>query len=362
MLPVMLLQALLQGCAEMPNQWDTQGYTVKRGDTLYSIAWRYEKDYRQIAQYNDIESPYAIYPGQRIRMQAADKDGTTTEDVRPQVLTEVSTGAAIVIEDSSSTNSAAIESTSKPSTSRPSTDRPSADNQSLPVTKPKPKLTHTSVRKNETLYAIAKREGYSHHQLARWNHLRSPYLLKPGQKLRLSPPASSLGQAIPDKTAGQVGGQGGGESAVVSTQAVTRPVADSVSWPVAVKALPLKIDRWHWPIKGRVVQTYRANDTARKGIHISGKFGQPVKAAARGTVVYSGNGLINYGNLVIIKHSHSFLSAYAYNQSLLVKEGDSVKRGQAIAKMGKLDAKPRLHFEIRRNGKPVNPLHYLPKS
>jgi len=349
----MLLQVFLQGCAEMPKQWDTQGYTVKRGDTLYSIAWRYEKDYRQIAQYNDIESPYAIYPGQRLRMQAADKDGTTTEDVRPQVLTEATTGAAIVIEDSSSTNSAAIE-----LSSRQSTDRPLADNQSLPVIKPKPKPTHTSVRKNETLYAIAKREGYSHHQLARWNHLRSPYLLKPGQKLRLSPPASSLGQAIPDKATGQVGG----ESVVVSTQAVSRPLPDSASPPVVVKALPLKIDRWHWPVKGRVVQTYRVNDTARKGIHISGKFGQPVKAAAGGTVVYSGNGLINYGNLVIIKHSHSFLSAYAYNQSLLVKEGDSVKRGQAIAKMGKLDAKARLHFEIRRNGKPVNPLHYLPKS
>ena len=110
-----------------------------------------------------------------------------------------------------------------------------------------------------------------------------------------------------------------------------------------------------------MVQTYKANDTARKGIGITGKAGQSVKAAAAGSVVYSGNGLINYGNLVIIKHSHSFLSAYAYNQTLLVKEGDSVNRGQAIAKLGKIDSKPRLHFEIRRNGKPVNPLHYLPK-
>jgi len=350
MLPVMLLQVLLLGCAEIPKQWDTQGYTVKRGDTLYSIAWRYEKDYRQIAQYNNIKPPYAIYPGQRLRMQAADKDGTITEEARPQVLTEVTTGAAIVIEDSSDAGSMDNQLASRQSMgSQPST-----------VTKPKP--AHTLVRKNETLYAIAKREGYSHHQLARWNHLRSPYILKPGQKLRLSPPANSLGKAIADKT--------GGQGTVVSTQAVSkpatgsvsRPVPDSVSRPTVVKALPSRIDRWHWPVQGRVVLTFRSNDTARKGIRISGKPGQPVKAAAGGMVVYSGNGLINYGNLVIIKHSHSFLSAYAYNQSLLVKEGDSVKRGQAIAKMGKLDAKPRLHFEIRRNGKPVNPLNYLPKS
>jgi len=352
MLPVMLLL----GCAEMSKQWDTQGYTVKPGDTLYSIAWRYEKDYRQIAQYNNIQSPYAIYPGQRLRMHAADKDGTATESARPQVLTEVTTGAAIVIEDSSGTDSAHEQSGSGQLADDQSTTSQSS-------TAPKPKPTHTRVRKNETLYAIAKREGYSHHQLARWNQLRSPYLLKPGQKLRLSPPANSLGKPIPDKTHGQQG-------AVASTQAVSKPVTGAVSRPQSgsasrpgtIKALPLKVDRWHWPVQGRVVLTYRSNDTARKGIHISGKPGQAVKAAAGGTVVYSGNGLINYGNLVIIKHSHAFLSAYAYNQALLVKEGDSVKRGQTIAKMGQLNAKPRLHFEIRRNGKPVNPLIYLPKS
>lgn len=316
----------------MPKHWNPQGYTVKKGDTLYSIAWRYEKDFRQIAQINNIKSPYAIYPGQRLRMQAVDKDGSVVEESRPQVL-ENELGKAQVIEEAASLQ-----------------------------TLQKPKFI--KVQKNETLYAIARREGYSHHQLARWNHLRSPYVLTPKQILRLTPPASSLGQAHATHSKPE-------NNAVTKpiSQSVTRPLVRETikATPLAVtsskaKALPVKVKRWYWPVNGRVVQTFKANDTARKGIGITGKLGQPVKAAAAGTVVYSGNGLINYGNLIIIKHSHSFLSAYAYNQSLLVKEGESVKRGQSIAKMGKLEAKPQLHFEIRRNGKPVNPLYYLPKS
>lgn len=315
----------------MPKRWDPQGYTVKRGDTLYSIAWRYEKDFRQIAQLNNIQAPYAIYPGQRLRMQAADQDGTLSNESHPQVLTEPNTGKVIVIEEP----------------------------ESKPVAIQKKKPSHTRVKKNDTLYAIARREGYSHHQLSRWNHLRAPYTLKPGQKLRLSPPDNALG-----------GGRRSQISAVTNTNApvviVTKPLVNTsvkgipIGAPVKT-ALPVRVKRWQWPVKGRVVKTYKANDTARKGIGITGKTGQSVKAAAAGTVVYSGNGLINYGNLVIIKHSHSFLSAYAYNQSLKVKEGDTVKRGQVIAKMGKLEYKPQLHFEIRRNGKPVNPLNYLPK-
>lgn len=333
-LTLILLVTLLSACGEVPKHWDPQGYTVKRGDTLYSIAWRYEKDFRQIAQVNNISPPYAIYPGQRLRLQPADKDGTTLDEIRPQVLTEPETGQVVVIEE------------------------PEQEAVVIPANVKRKKPTHVTVQKNETLYGIAQREGYSHHQLARWNHLRSPYALKPGQRLRLSPTTNSLG---------------GQSTSVATVKPVTSPLrrspqvnvikhAPPVIASTSKKNLPVKVDRWYWPVKGRVVKTYKANEPSRKGIGITGKLGQSVKAAAAGTVVYSGNGLINYGNLVIIKHSHSFLSAYAYNQSLLVKEGDTVKRGQSIAKMGKLDLKPQLHFEIRRNGKPVNPLRYLPGS
>ena len=127
--------------------------------------------------------------------------------------------------------------------------------------------------------------------------------------------------------------------------------------------LPRQVNRWNWPVKGRLFKTFNTRDSLRKGIAIVGERGQAVKAAAGGRVVYSGNGLLSYGNLVIIKHSNAYLSAYAYNKKLLVKEGDSVDLGQEIAHMGGSGKGPaRLHFEIRKNGKPVDPLHYLPKN
>jgi lipoprotein NlpD len=119
---------------------------------------------------------------------------------------------------------------------------------------------------------------------------------------------------------------------------------------------------WRWPADGQVVGTYLAGDQTRQGIDIAGQAGNPVRAAADGAVVYSGNGLVGYGELIIIKHSPSFLSAYGHNRKRLVKEGDRVKAGQLIAEMGSSSAsRDSLHFEIRRNGKPANPIDYLPR-
>jgi len=119
---------------------------------------------------------------------------------------------------------------------------------------------------------------------------------------------------------------------------------------------------WRWPAGGKVVGTYIAGDQTKQGIDIAGKSGDAVFAAADGTVVYSGNGLIGYGELIIIKHSPSFLSAYGHNSKRLVKEGDRVKAGQVIAEMGSSSAsRDSLHFEIRRNGKPANPVDFLPR-
>jgi len=338
LLSILLIQ-LLSACSEIPKRWDPQGYTVKKGDTLYSIAWRYEKDYRQIAQWNNIRAPFAIYPGQRLVMQGVNQDGPVVAEDRPQILNEPGTQQVVVIEEPEVAYVA-------------------------PVVKAKPK--HTQVKSGDTLYSIARREGFSHHQIARWNHLKAPYLLKPGQKLRLSPSLNAMGRnALTQKTdeAVTLGKPKSQQIIKAKPLTVTKPVAKVASTVSKNNALPTKVDKWRWPVRGRVVKTYKANDTSRKGIGITGKSGQSISAAAGGKVVYSGNGLINYGNLIIIKHSHSFLSAYAHNKLLLVKEGDSVKSGQAIAKIGKNEAgKPQLHFEIRRNGKPVNPLNYLPKS
>ncbi|HED33184.1 MAG TPA: LysM peptidoglycan-binding domain-containing protein [Gammaproteobacteria bacterium] len=311
------------------SRWDPLAYTVRKGDTLYSIAWRYEKDYRQVAEWNGITPPFAIYPGQRLVMQPSDKNGSASNQARPQVLSEPTTGQVVVIE--------------QPVMS------PSATRNSQVI-----------VQRDETLYAIAQREGYSHHQLARWNRLRAPYVLKPGQKLRLTPPAASLGGSGQDiaKTTVEPAPV---VASLTRSQLKARPIPPAATRRSTAKSAPTRVASWHWPVKGRVVQTFKASDTSRKGIGIQGRLGQSVSAAAAGTVVYSGNGLINYGNLVIIKHSHSFLSAYAYNQSLLVKEGDKVHSGQVIAKIGQTgSSSPLLHFEIRHNGKPVNPLTYLP--
>jgi lipoprotein NlpD len=120
---------------------------------------------------------------------------------------------------------------------------------------------------------------------------------------------------------------------------------------------------WRWPTEGRVVSTFSESGPGRKGINIVGKPGQAITAAADGTVVYSGDGLPRYGNLLIIKHNDTYLSAYAHNDTLLVKEGDKVKSGQRIATLGRSGTQTdQLHFEIRRNGKPVDPLRFLPKQ
>ncbi|EGG99449.1 Lipoprotein NlpD [gamma proteobacterium IMCC2047] len=204
------------------------------------------------------------------------------------------------------------------------------------------KGVHT-VRRGETLYAIAWRYGRDYRELARANGIRWPYTIYLGQRISLyksAPPASA-----PSKTT---------QVAKKPQQRVVQP--KPAPQPVVTKG-PIS---WRWPVKGAIVG--RFNGVSNKGIDIKGKAGQTVRAAADGVVVYAGSGLIGYGNLVIIKHSQTFLSAYAHNKKVLVAEKNKVKAGQKIAEIGSSGASEnKLHFEIRKNGKPVNPLWYLPK-
>lgn len=178
------------------------------------------------------------------------------------------------------------------------------------------------VKSGDTLYAISFRAGYDYHQLARWNRIKPPYIIKVGQILKLY-------------------------------QATKNPRAKNSKEKV------LKL-YWQWPVQGRLIKNFYATD--KKGIDILGKYGQNVKAAAGGKVVYSGNNLIGYGNLLIIKHNEIYLSAYANNSQLLVKEGQYVKKGQIIGAIGRTkNQSTSLHFEIRKYGKPVNPVNFLPK-
>ncbi|GGO84585.1 lipoprotein NlpD/LppB [Marinobacterium nitratireducens] len=219
-------------------------YSVRSGDTLYSIAWRYNLDYRELARLNGIDSRYLIYPGQRLRLQSA---------------------------------SAAV---TKPSSTSATVAKKAPAAQPVKVTKPEP------------------------------------------PRPRLADSAGTRGGDTSSKT-------------------VTKPVALE----------------WRWPSSGTVLTRFSG-----KGIDIAGKAGDPVLAAGPGRVVYAGDGLRGYGNLVIINHNQEFLSAYAHNSRVFVKENDMVKSGEKIAEIGSSGAaREMLHFEIRRDGQPVDPLQYLPK-
>lgn len=190
------------------------------------------------------------------------------------------------------------------------------------------------VRRGETLYTIAWRYGRDHRDLARWNGLGDGSLIFPGQVIRLVPPRGSRAPAA-------------------------RPAPRSAPPlpPVAEQPPP----SWTWPTRGAVAVNFGGRPGSGTGILIGGRAGQPVVAAAAGRVVYSGGGLIGYGQLIIVKHNDTYLSAYGHNSTLLVTEGDTIRQGQRIATMGEGPGRqPRLHFEIRRNGKPVDPRDYLP--
>ncbi|NVD05670.1 murein hydrolase activator NlpD [Vibrio sp. JPW-9-11-11] len=254
--------------------------------------------------------------------------------------------------------------------------------------------SYYQVEKGDTLYFIAYVTDKDVNDLIRYNSLKPPYTIHPGQKLKLWRPAYN---------APAYGGTGAGAVAAVATVAPTPVSSKSSSQKVSsgntknsqqlVKKESIKgvdqskskeyvgpsskqnvnktvsqpkknnnkVSKWLWPTKGRVIKNFSAGDQGNKGIDIAGQRGQSIVSTAGGTVVYSGNALRGYGNLVIIKHNDNYLSAYAHNDRLLVHEGQSVKAGQKIATMGSSGTSSvRLHFEIRYQGKSVNPKRYLP--
>ena len=238
------------------------------------------------------------------------------------------------------------------------------------------------VKRGDTLYSIAWRYRFDYRRLASWNAIREPYTIYPGQKLRLSqPPRTAATRTTPSspKPSGTIARKplsppAGAKSK--STQASGRPAKPASKTSKgkrtasagslkkkdkeAAKGGNAPVKHWYWPAKGKVVTPF--SRSGGKGIDIAGKFGQSIVAASNGQVVYSGSGLIGYGQLIIVKHNKRYLSAYAHNNKILVKEGDTVRGGQRIAEMGRSGSnRALLHFEIRRDGKPIDPIRYLPK-
>lgn len=219
------------------------------------------------------------------------------------------------------------------------------------------------VEPGETLYSIGWLYGYDYRQIAQWNNIPSPYALRKGQRLRVAP---VRGDASSNTSINGKASAHSPQTAQVSNASDDKKGGNDLAGPrpqSSEAATGNDTVTWAWPLKGgKLVQTFNAQEPGSRGIDLIGYEGQPVYSVAGGRVVYSGGGLPQYGKLVIIKHSDEFLSAYAHNQRLRVKEGDQLQAGEHIADMGRNNAnKIVLHFEIRRNGKPVDPLEYLPK-
>jgi lipoprotein NlpD len=235
----------------------------------------------------------------------------------------------------------------------------------LPGSENAGKPGYYSVKPGDTLIRVALENGQNWRDVARWNSIDNPNIIEVGQVLRVAPPGVDAGAATvrPVASAGRVearpleGKPAAPAASGTATAASAPPPAPAAV--VAVARDPEEDLGWSWPAAGPVVAPF--DDNKSKGLAIAGKAGDPVLAAADGRVVYAGAGLRGYGNLIIVKHNATYLTAYAHNQTLLVKEDQVVRRGQKIAEMGSSDAdRVQLHFEIRRLGKPIDPARLLP--
>lgn len=275
---------------------------------------------------------------------------------------------------------------SKPLNHAPVEDRASVPSKVLDTTPPSQpikyppgfenagKAGYYTVKPKDTLIAIGLETGQSHKDIARWNNLENPNRIEIGQVLRVVPPVASESVAVTKPVvsgavaatpiaAGSVARPAAAASAPASaTVAASAPAASAAPAAATASAAPANTEEdlgWIWPGNGPVLAGF--DEAKNKGLDIGGAAGDAVLASSDGKVVYAGAGLRGYGNLIILKHNNTYLTAYAHNQTLLVKEDQSVKKGQKIAEMGNSDAdRVKLHFEVRRQGKPVDPVKYLP--
>ena len=262
-------------------------YTVKRGDTLFYIAWVTGNDFRDLAQRNNVPAPYALNVGQVLQVGNASGQPITGENAVSQASARASGGAT------TSTTSA---------------------QKSTAVVASQPTITYSESSGEQ-----------------------SATKMLPNNK-----PATTTSTVVAPVTA-------------PTTVSTTQPTASSTSTSSPISA-------WRWPTDGKVIENFSGAEGGNKGIDIAGSKGQAIVATADGRVVYAGNALRGYGNLIIIKHNDDYLSAYAHNDTMLVREQQEVKAGQKIATMGSTGtSSTRLHFEIRYKGKSVNPLQYLPQ-
>lgn len=304
-------------------------YEVRLGDTLYSIAWRYNTDYHDLAHWNDLQPPYALRAGQKLRLSApAVASSANGAQVKP-----LTSGVSMSVPANSEDDSWLV--------STPVKAPPNADSPSSAPTGPRDEAgsiaNQTPVRTDD--YSSSSTNGSRSTTPSTTKESEHPSQTVPTVSPAVEPanaPATSTDNAITPVTH---------ESKVPESQAQTTS------------------STWLWPTKGAIVGHFSDPSTITAGLDIAGQKGQPVVASRSGTVVYAGNSVRGYGNLVIIKHDDHFLSAYAHNDALKVKTNDTVKAGQMIATMGDSEAdRAKLHFEIRQDSQSKDPQQFLPRS
>ena len=282
----------------------------------------------------------------------------------------VSVALALVLVGCSSTslNRAPVEDRAPASAKTAAASAP-ANLAATPAVKPPPgfenagKPGYYTVKPNDTLIRIGLENGQNHKDIARWNNLDNPNKIEVGQVLRVIPPAA--GDAPPTAAVAKPVTNSAVASAPLAPASAASTAAVASSAPAATPAAAAAVSGsdedlgWIWPSNGPVLAAF--DESKNKGLDIGGAAGDPVLASADGKVVYAGEGLRGYGKLIILKHNSTFLTAYAHNQTLMVKEDQTVKKGQKIAEMGNTDSdRVKLHFEVRRQGKPVDPTKFLP--
>ncbi|EHA17302.1 peptidoglycan DD-metalloendopeptidase family protein [Halomonas sp. HAL1] len=306
-------------------------YTVKAGDTLYGIAWQHNLDYRQLAAMNNIDAPYQIRPGQTIAL----REGASTSSAASSQPTANNTSGGGAVATGLNPQAASVAS----------------DDQELDWLLP----DESAIQRNQRL--TAERDAVeAAEQVADSS---------PSSNTSASTPEPEVVAAADPEPAAQPEPEPASEpepQPVSEPEPAAAPATQSTSVDRSSRTYtPAETINWQWPTDGNVVGEFGQGDSITAGIDITGEKGQPVKAAGPGIVVYAGSGVRGYGNLILLKHNDQFLSAYAHNDSLRVSENDVVEAGEVIATMGDSDAENvRLHFEVRRDGQPQDPMDFLP--
>lgn len=313
----------------------TPHYTVEAGDTLYGIAWEHDMDYRDLAALNRIEPPYRIYPGQRIQLrQGEDRDAQEQGREHGARASRGTVATGLGVTGPNATGGA---------------DATERREQVAPGEQEMDWLLPDESASERHQRTIAEREAVE--------AAESVATATNGQAADPEPDTQTTAESEPEQASEPEPQVAQSEPAQSENSASPAPREDRSDRTYT----PAETIEWQWPAEGEVVSTFGEGQSITAGIDIAGEKGQPVKAAGPGVVVYAGSGVRGYGNLVLLKHNDAFLTAYAHNDSLDVSENDVVKAGETIATMGSSGAEDvRLHFEVRKDGQPRDPLEYLP--